>query len=382
MKIGLALSGGGIRAMAFHAGVLRYLAERGMMEQVVHVSSVSGGTLAAGLVFSLHGWTWPTSKAFLEEGHSILRTVITGRSVAAEALCRLLDPTSWPYLLSRANILARAIEKCWDVRSPLDALPATPTWSINGTTAETGRRFRFKGDRCGDYELGYAKASGFSVAQAMAVSAALPGAIGPLVIPTGKLQWFKRPHWDAPASSEVPVTLPYKRLHIYDGGIYDNLGLEPLIDVGTLTLKGEVDFILCADAGTPLSRVPLGFTFSPFRAMRILDLALDQSRALRIRALSQFLRRGWVGLYAQIGANAVDRLNSYRDTSPQAAEMLLRREWLSADEVRAAATHPTTLFKLSELEFDRLERHGYESALWNEIFRPAGAAVPGKKAEA
>jgi NTE family protein len=31
-KISLALSGGGSRAMAFHAGVLRYLAEMNMLE--------------------------------------------------------------------------------------------------------------------------------------------------------------------------------------------------------------------------------------------------------------------------------------------------------------------------------------------------------------
>jgi NTE family protein len=377
VKIGLALSGGGIRAMAFHVGVLRYLAERGMMEEVVHVSSVSGGTLLAGLVFSLHEWKWPTSKVFLEQGHAKLRSLITERSLAAVALWRLLYPTSWPYLLSRANILAKAIEKCWGVRSPLSALPTTPMWSINGTTAETGRRFRFKGDRCGDYELGYARASGFSVAQAMAVSAALPGAIGPLVIPTGDLEWFKRPSWNAPESSETRVVPPYERLHIYDGGVYDNLGLEPLVDVGTLSMKGGIDFLVCADAGAPLPRVPLGFTLSPFRAMRILDLALDQSRALRVRMLSQLLKRGWVGIYAQIGANAVDRLNSYQNAAPAAASELLTKDWLSAEGVGAAAAHPTTLFKLSRQEFDRLERHGYESALWNEIFRTEGCCSSG-----
>jgi NTE family protein len=30
-QVGLALSGGGTRAMAFHAGVLRYLAEAGIL---------------------------------------------------------------------------------------------------------------------------------------------------------------------------------------------------------------------------------------------------------------------------------------------------------------------------------------------------------------
>lgn len=50
-KIGIALSGGGVRAAAFHAGVLKRLAERGLLEHVAHVSTVSGGSLFTGLVF-------------------------------------------------------------------------------------------------------------------------------------------------------------------------------------------------------------------------------------------------------------------------------------------------------------------------------------------
>jgi hypothetical protein len=93
--------------------------------------------------------------------------------------------------------------------------------------------------------------------------------------------------------------------------------------------------------------------------------------------LSQLLKRGWVGLYAQIGANPIDRLNSYRNAAPAAASELLAKDWLSAEDVGAAATHPTTLFKLSRREFDRLERHGYESALWNEVFRKDGCSLSG-----
>src|SRR5438128_4448598 len=96
---------------------------------------------------------------------------------------------NWRYILSRANVLSRAIEICWNIHGTLGNLPHKPIWSINGTTAETGRRFRFKLDRFGDYELGYAGASNFKISEAMAVSAALPGAIGPLVIRADEFQW-------------------------------------------------------------------------------------------------------------------------------------------------------------------------------------------------
>ncbi|HPF07510.1 MAG TPA: patatin-like phospholipase family protein, partial [Spirochaetota bacterium] len=61
-RIGLALSGGGVRAAAFHSGVLKYLAEKGKLEDVNHISSVSGGSLFTGLVFSINSGRWPSSK--------------------------------------------------------------------------------------------------------------------------------------------------------------------------------------------------------------------------------------------------------------------------------------------------------------------------------
>src|ERR1700730_5068772 len=46
--IALALSGGGFRAMLFHAGALVRLNELGILSRVARISSVSGGSIAAG----------------------------------------------------------------------------------------------------------------------------------------------------------------------------------------------------------------------------------------------------------------------------------------------------------------------------------------------
>src|SRR3954451_5679752 len=46
----LCLSGGGYRAMLFHVGSLWRLNEAGLLPQLVRVSSVSGGSIAAGLL--------------------------------------------------------------------------------------------------------------------------------------------------------------------------------------------------------------------------------------------------------------------------------------------------------------------------------------------
>ena len=47
MRLGLALSGGGFRAAAFHLGVLRGLHASGLLDEVDTVSGVSGGALLA-----------------------------------------------------------------------------------------------------------------------------------------------------------------------------------------------------------------------------------------------------------------------------------------------------------------------------------------------
>jgi predicted acylesterase/phospholipase RssA len=50
--IGVALSGGGHRATLFGLGSLLALADAGLNERIVSVSSVSGGSIANGIVLS------------------------------------------------------------------------------------------------------------------------------------------------------------------------------------------------------------------------------------------------------------------------------------------------------------------------------------------
>ena len=44
-KLGLALSGGGLRATLFHLGVVRFLRDAGLLGEVTHIVSVSGGSI-------------------------------------------------------------------------------------------------------------------------------------------------------------------------------------------------------------------------------------------------------------------------------------------------------------------------------------------------
>src|SRR4051812_12599024 len=76
LPIRLALSGGGMRAAAFHAGVLRRLAAEDLLERVTHVSTVSGGSLLVAAAMSTNGLAWPNSSAYRDDVFPALRRLL------------------------------------------------------------------------------------------------------------------------------------------------------------------------------------------------------------------------------------------------------------------------------------------------------------------
>ncbi|WP_080404880.1 patatin-like phospholipase family protein [Burkholderia ubonensis] len=364
-RIGLALSGGGVRAMAFHAGVLQWLATQSLLESVTAVSTVSGGTLFTGLVYRLSDWQWPSSEHYLKHVLPEIRNVLTTVCLQREAkLLLLTSPANWRYLFNRANVLALALQRRWNIDISVDDLSSSCEWSINGTTAETGRRFRFKQGRCGDYEVGYASSTKFALAEAMAASAAYPLLIGPLRIDATKFEWYKRPAWGGTVTDEQPIAPRYASLHVMDGGIYDNLGMEPLFDTGNQTLKSGIDFLVVSDAGAILLREPLAPQWRLRRLSRIAEIAMDQTRALRIRPfIHAILRSRSSGRYFQIGTNPVAELSKHYQGEPERAN----GPWLTAAETARAAQWPTDLKRLDPGAFDLIVRHGFETAAWNDL---------------
>lgn len=336
--IALALSGGGIRAMVFHLGVMQHLAKRSLLESVEKVSTVSGGSLLVGLMLQQNAMQWPTSEQFLTVTFPTLRESLCSRSLQWGAARQLLNPLNWRFFLSRANLLALALRQEWQIAGSLSDLPKMPEWSINGTTAENGKRFRFKRKDIGDYSLGYATATRFPLASALAVSAAFPGGFGPMTLNATRFEWRKRT-WDAPEDTADAIVPKFRKLHLYDGGVYDNMGLEPFFDVGRQRPKQEGYYVVCSDAGAPLAP---GFDKGPlnvFRLARVADIMSDQSRALRIRAFANHLQREpSAGAYLGINTAVSSAANC-----PQAA---------------FASSFRTTLRRLRVGEFDRLAGHG------------------------
>lgn len=138
MQTALALSGGGYRASVFHLGVLARLAREEQLENVTFLSTVSGGSLVTGLVFTLNGNTWPTSRQYLEKVLPAARKLFTTTDMQ-RSLLQSVSQNLFLLFGNRAQALSRLIQEKWGVTINIKQLPKSPRWMINATCYETGR---------------------------------------------------------------------------------------------------------------------------------------------------------------------------------------------------------------------------------------------------
>lgn len=360
LELGLALSGGGIRAAVFHLGVLQYLAERGLMERVTRLSTVSGGSLITAAIVSQSGMRWPTSSLYLETAYPTLRQILTNCdlfSVRAIGIPGLLRQ-NFRLLNQRAQILVDLLGQQWKITGGLRDLPEAPIWWINATCVETGKNWRFSKREMGDWQFGRHYEPPFTLAQAVAASAAVPYVIGALRFELPQSGWYATDPATRKPRHGIKPSLD--AVHLWDGGAYENLGLEALYKAD----QGLVgcNFLICSDASGPLQTAPkTGALARLLRGQlgspRLFDIASDQIRALRSRMLVNALRRGEIqGVLLRMG-------NSTRALDLKSGRTVAAWEYddvLSEDDVVAAATHPTDLGALSSDAFDRIARHGHE----------------------
>ena len=351
-QIGLALSGGGLRAAVFHSGVLYRLARDRQLEKVNFLSTVSGASLGTALLYGLNNGKWPGSKTYINEVlpnfRRLLTTVNLQHALYAKSMFRF-----WKATYGRANLLAETIRDKWNVKFSFKDLPDTPRWLISTTCYETGKNWRFDKKRFGDYLFGYVVDPDFDVADAVAASAALPMLIGSFELDTSHYSWMK---FTGFTDDNMVATDPmFSRVHLWDGGIYENLGLESLFKVGSGPREG-VDFLIVSDAGAPLK------TYQNRRQafLRLADICTSQSRGLRARiVVNHFKNHPNSGVYFQMGntvrqiikkSKVKTNLNINYDTT------------LPAEQVAKLKDIPTHIKRFSETEFDQLHQHGYEVA--------------------
>ena len=276
--IGLAFSGGGSRAMAFHLGCLRALHDMGVLQRVRVISSVSGGSVIGGL-YAARDEPFEAFEArvrrHLAEGFvkPALGRVLTTREglemLALRPFLALLGSgltaAEWGYraaawvlprdrygrrralhlrspirrVASRTTVLQRTFDDALFDGLTLNSLPRLrPLLVVCAAELRTGSAFHFSRERSGSWRLGTVADSGTTLAQAVAASAAHP-----LFLPSldERIVFDRR---DGSRRAE--------RVALADGGVYDNLALAPLWpdrDSQVSLPFPEVDTIICCRAG-------------------------------------------------------------------------------------------------------------------------------------
>lgn len=281
--------------MLFHAGALVRLNELGWLPRLTRVSSVSGGSITAGVLatrwdqleFDGSGSASSLRRLVLDPLHALADQTIDVGAIVRGALGRG----------SIGMRVAAAYRKQLFGRVTLQELPVTPRFVFNATSLQSGVLRRFSRPYAWDYRVGKIAEPRIELGVAVAASSAFPPFLSPLVL-------------ELPHESHVPGTgddddgdlenlekPPYTtRLVLTDGGVYDNLGLET-------AWKGQRT-ILISDGGGRLCSNPRPRALWPLQLYRVLSVIDGQVRAQRKRQAIDAFKGGLrEGVYWGIHTN-------------------------------------------------------------------------------
>lgn len=328
--IALCLSGGGYRAMLFHAGALWRLNEAAFLPKLDRISSVSGGSITAALL----GHRW--SRLGFERG---IATRLTDEVVAP--LRRLASSTIdvaaiWRGLLGPGSIadrMAKAYREHLFGGATLQDLCDRPRLVLNAMNVQSGALWRFMKPYMRDYRVGEVRDPDVPLAVAVAASAAFPPFLSPVILDLNPSRFTPG---TGMGLERVPFT---SRVVLTDGGVYDNLGLE--------AVWKRFDTILVSDGGgkTDVEDLPKRDWFR--HTYRVIELIHGQVGSLRKRSLiAAYEREDRKGAYWGITTDI--RNYALPDALPCPAELTAR-----------LANVPTRLARMDDATQERLVNWGY-----------------------
>jgi NTE family protein len=338
-RIGLALSGGGFRATLFGLGTLWRLNEAGLLGNLTRITSVSGGSILAGIL--AHRWRQLNfSDGLADNFEAVLaKPVRDFCSQSIDIKTAILGHIT-PFKTS-GDFLAKRYAKDLFGKTLLRDLPnpkyeKAPCFIFYATNLQTGRSFRFRQDYIADYYLGVSHSTDVQLAEAVAASSAFPPVFSPVIIESDPLAW-QNPLKNLPNLDRLR-----QRIVLADGGVYDNMGMEALID--------NVDVILVSDAGAPFEIDESPHEDDLLQLGRVRDILIDQTRALRKRWLvTEFEAGRWQGGYWGIGT----KIDAYHDPNALVTDN---------DITAALEDIPTRLKSFAPREQGRLINWGYALA--------------------
>jgi len=286
---GLALSGGGFRATLFHCGSLWRLNQLGVLGSLDRISSVSGGSITAGvLAFAwqkLGAAAW-SEDAFVKELVTPLRSFCTRNVDIPAVLKGALVPGK-----TIADFVADEYADGLFGDATLQHLPDTPRFVLNSTNLATGVDFRFSKPYAGDYRIGLIRNPRFRLATAVAASSAFPPFLSPVELDVDPGLFEKVEGADLHDDIDFR-----KRLKLTDGGVYDNLGLE--------TVGKRYRTLLVSDAGAPFDYGGVQGSDWPRQALRVIAILTHQAWSLRLRELiGSYRTKAREGAYWGIGTS-------------------------------------------------------------------------------
>ena len=293
-QIALCLSGGGFRAALFHLGALRRLHELGLLQRIDTISSVSGGSIIAAHLAERIASLPTGTTTFGDWEHEVAQPFrrLVRHNLRSVPLLRRMLPTHW----MRSGVAVAALEEGYRqhlTARMLGSLPPRPHFIFCATDMTFGVNWTFDRERFGDWQAGYSRAvDDVPVARAVAASSCFPPLFGPQAVP----QAHKQLKGGAVARHpQREMTL--RGLRLTDGGVYDNLALEPVWK------RHEV--VLVSDGGSPFSAT----SNTPwwFRLRRYVELVGKQGAAIRKRwLLASFQSGSREGAYWGIGTTIGD----------------------------------------------------------------------------
>ncbi len=336
----LCLSGGGFRAALFHLGAVRRLNELGVLSQIDAISSVSGGSiLSAHLLQTARPWpapgavidstTWESRVAapFRQFTRSDLRTGPVARA--------WLLPWNWLDRDAAADSLADAYQSRL-TKLRLTDLPDRPKFVFCATDMQFGVNWVFERRGMGDYQAGWkAPAPAWPVARAVAASSCFPPVFDPLQLK------LKVQDLEEGLASLVDRQRVVPRLSLTDGGVYDNMGLEPVWKT--------YETVLVSDGGATFD---FEGNWNPvLRLLRYNTIQGNQAGAIRRRWLiASYQERAFRGTYWRISSKVASfETEGYRQSDKYALDLVER----VIAEVR------TDMDAFSDAEIAVLENHGY-----------------------
>jgi NTE family protein len=355
--VGLALSGGGSRAIAFHLGCLRALHDRGALDRIRVVSGVSGGAIAAA-AYAYGAGAFAEFEDEIETllrrglGREVARRAVLGPRLVGSATAQIVSATTALGVVARSRLgngPPHAPARRWSTRT--DALEATLASRLfdrltldaprregldvvlTASDLRSGSAVRFGSRESGIWRPGLGRfVDPVPVATAAAASAAYP-----LFLPSIDREFEFEGRGEERRRARVVLS---------DGGLFDNLGtscLEPGRSPKHSYNVFDVDYIVACDAGRGLldDAFPVTALGRLARSFGLTHRKLQDGARARLHQLSA---AGRLAGFAMPYLGQQDRALPY-----------LPPDLVTREEV---VGYPTDFSPMSQAKLDLLSRRG------------------------